>query len=91
MIKKSIYKIPDGKLVKIDLEEENGMIEKIKITGDFFMHPEEIITTLEENLAGCRVSKEDLIKNLDNFWKDYKVICFGITSQGLASAILMAR
>lgn len=91
MIKKSVYKIPEGKLVKIDLEEKEGMIEKIKITGDFFMYPEEIITKLEENLAGCKINNEALIKNLDNFWKDYKVICFGITSQGLACAILMAR
>ncbi|MEK7633536.1 MAG: lipoate protein ligase C-terminal domain-containing protein [Patescibacteria group bacterium] len=91
MIKKSVYKIPEGKLVKVELETEKGKIKKIKITGDFFMHPEEMIEKLEENLVGCEMNQEVLKKHLDNFWKSYHIDCFGINSSGLAEAILMAN
>jgi lipoate-protein ligase A len=91
MIKKSVYKIPEGKLVKIELETEKERIKKIKITGDFFLYPEEIINKLEENLVGCKINKKILIKHLDNFWKINRVDCFGINSSGLAEAILIAE
>jgi lipoate-protein ligase A len=91
MIKKSIYKIPEGKLVKIELEEEDGKIKKIKITGDFFMHPEEMIGTLEKNLVNSPLDRDALIKKIDNFWKNFHISYFGINSSGLADAILMAK
>lgn len=91
MIKKSVYKIPGGKLVKIELEEKAGKIRKVKITGDFFMHPEEIIGELEKNLVHCPLMRGSLMKNMDDFWKKNHVDCFGINSSGLADAILMAK
>ena len=91
MIKKSVYKIPEGKLVKIELETVDNEIKKIKITGDFFLYPEEIISKLEESLVNCKINKEFLIKHLDNFWKINQVDCFGINSSGLAEAILTAK
>ena len=47
MIKKSVYKIPEGKLVKIGLETVDDKIKKIKITGDFFLYPEEMAKLLK--------------------------------------------
>lgn len=91
MIKKSVYKIPEGKLVKIELETINGEIKKIKITGDFFLYPEEIISKLEESLVGCKINKDIMIKHFDNFWKNNLIECFGINSSGLAEAILLAE
>ena len=43
-----------GKIVKIKLDynKESQLIHSIKITGDFFLHPEEIIEHLEQGL--CR-------------------------------------
>ena len=52
MQSKSIYKVPNGKLLKIFLEfnEKNNSIESIKITGDFFAYPEETIEIMENKL-----------------------------------------
>lgn len=91
MIKKSVYKIPEGKLVKIELETADDKIKKIKITGDFFLYPEEIISKLEKSLENCQITKEVLIKHFDNFWRDNQIECFGINSLGLADAILLAK
>lgn len=46
---RGIRKIPDGKLVKIEVlfDEVKKRIESIKITGDFFCYPENIIPEIE--------------------------------------------
>lgn len=41
-----------GKLVKVTVRAVGGTIEGVRITGDFFTHPEGIIETLEGRLVG---------------------------------------
>ena len=45
MQSKSIYKVPDGKLLKIFIEynEKDKSIKNINIMGDFFAYPEATI------------------------------------------------
>ncbi|RLF15957.1 MAG: biotin--protein ligase [Thermoprotei archaeon] len=59
-------KVPGGKLVRVELEVDGGLIREAKITGDFFLYPEEAIFKLEESLKGVGVDAnfEDLISNL---------------------------
>jgi len=45
-------KVPGGKLICIEAEIRDGRIEKIKITGDFFLHPEDTIEKIEHSLLG---------------------------------------
>lgn len=49
-------KIPRGKLVCIDAECEDGRILSVKITGDFFLHPEERIEKLERALINQKTT-----------------------------------
>ncbi|MBN2002756.1 MAG: hypothetical protein JXA21_05315 [Anaerolineae bacterium] len=46
------YKVAGGKLLRVRLQVQSGAITAINITGDFFMHPEEAIETLEQMLVG---------------------------------------
>jgi len=46
------YKVAGGKLLRVCLDVHAGAIAAIRITGDFFMHPEEAIETLEQMLVG---------------------------------------
>jgi hypothetical protein len=46
------FKVPGGKLIAAEAEAEGGRIVRVKITGDFFMHPEEAIEELEVSLTG---------------------------------------
>jgi lipoate-protein ligase A len=57
---KAIYKVPGGKLIKVGLGVRKGRIAEIRITGDFFMHPEDAIEELEVALIGTRLENEDL-------------------------------
>ncbi|MHA1930077.1 MAG: lipoate protein ligase C-terminal domain-containing protein [Candidatus Thorarchaeota archaeon] len=64
---KSIYKIPGGKLIKINLEMTGDKIKSIQIFGDFFLHPEELIHHIEQSLIGVHIEKDslsDLIKQV---------------------------
>ncbi|MGC8663179.1 MAG: lipoate protein ligase C-terminal domain-containing protein [Thermoplasmata archaeon] len=46
------YKEKGSKLIVLDINWKDNKIEKIKIYGDFFLHPEESIFLLEKNLTG---------------------------------------
>jgi len=50
---KAVFK--SGKLIKIDAVFNAERIERIKITGDFFLHPEEKIEELENALLGVEL------------------------------------
>jgi len=49
-------KVPGGKLVCIDVEGTEGKISSIRISGDFFLHPEETIEKIEDALLGAFVN-----------------------------------
>ncbi|MFH1588573.1 MAG: lipoate protein ligase C-terminal domain-containing protein [Candidatus Diapherotrites archaeon] len=91
MIKKSVYKIPEGKLVKISLDFENNVINSVKITGDFFLHPENGLELIESSLKGIELEKEKIIESIDVVVKQNSLELFGLTSEGIAEAILMAK
>jgi lipoate-protein ligase A len=49
---KAVKKIPGGKLVRVDVEY-GERIEQLRITGDFFMHPEDALQAIEKCLEGA--------------------------------------
>jgi lipoate-protein ligase A len=53
-------KIPNGKLVCMEVWASGGIVERAKITGDFFLHPEETIVALENSLKGLRLEADDI-------------------------------
>ena len=71
-----------GKIVKINLsyKEESQIIKSIKITGDFFIYPEEVIEELEQGLCGIKLEKEDLENKMKLILEDSKIFGFDIDS-----------
>jgi lipoate-protein ligase A len=51
-----VLKREGGKLLKVSVWSTGGTIKKVKISGDFFIHPEEIIENLEGRLSGQPVA-----------------------------------
>ncbi len=84
---KNIYKA--GKLLKIYLEYDN-LIRQIKITGDFFLYPEEGIEQLQLQLIGTELTKEKLIERITHILTTEKLEPYGFNSEQLAEAILGA-
>lgn len=89
-MKKALYKVPNGKLLKVFLEDVDGKIDSVKITGDFFLHPEENIEKLEESLRGSEISKEILTERIEKFLKVTPTEFFGLDTESLVTTILAA-
>lgn len=89
-MKKAIYKVPNGKLLKIFLEDSDGKISSIKITGDFFLYPEENVEKLEAALAGAALTKEDLSAKITEFLKNTPTTFFGLDNESLVTTIINA-
>ncbi len=83
---KSISKL--DKLVKIELtyHQKSMEIKSIKITGDFFLHPEETIEKLEESLVGVKLKKESIKNKIEAILKNSEFYGFDVDS--LSNAIV---
>ena len=90
MQSKSVYKVPNGKLLKIflDYNIESKLINNISITGDFFAYPEESIDILEKKLKDTSLKKEDLLEKINSVIKKYKIEFIGLDAESLVEGIL---
>jgi len=90
-MKKALYKVPNGKLLKIFVDDHDGAITSIRITGDFFVYPETRIEEVEKALLGCKVDAEALTKRLQDFFTQSPAELFGIDIPSLVHTILSAQ
>lgn len=90
MQSKSVYKIPNGKLLKIFLEfdENKKLIKNIKITGDFFAYPEEAIDILENELVNTSLNRNDLFEKINAVIIKNKIEFIGLNAEGLTEGII---
>ena len=72
-----------GKLIRIRVKFKNDKIEEIRITGDFYIYPEDSIEILEEQLKGAK------IENVDKMIKDILegAEYIGIDAESLGKAV----
>jgi len=87
-MKRAEYKVPGGKLIAAELGVEGGHLVGVKITGDFFMHPEPAIIELEKAINNT--SFEDLEDNVNGFFKDNDVTLFGVEAGDFVKVIKLA-
>jgi len=90
---RSIYKVPNGKLLKIFLNynKNNNSINSIKITGDFFAYPEESIEIMENKLKNISLNKEQLLKKIQSIIEEDNIQFIGLNAEGLTEGILMCK
>jgi len=88
---KSIYKVPNGKLLKIflDYNEKSNLINNVSITGDFFAYPEEAIEVMEDKLKNTLLNREILQKKINSIIKDKNIEFIGLNAEDLTEGILM--
>ncbi|MBN1156014.1 hypothetical protein JXA85_00215 [Candidatus Woesearchaeota archaeon] len=88
---KNVYKVPDGKMLKIALEKEGNTIGRIIINGDFFAHPENCIETLEKELVGKELDREKLMNVIRHIVIINNFRIFGFDEKNLCDAIMGCR
>jgi len=85
------YKAPGGKLVRVRLRDEQGVIRSIKITGDFFLIPEESLGKLEKMLEDVPLREAELRLLIDRFFRGTGAQGLGVSSDDFVKAILAAE
>ena len=46
------YKVPGGKLVVVDLQEHDGRLTHVQVSGDFFLEPDSALDDIRQALEG---------------------------------------
>lgn len=78
-------KIGGGKLLQLEVEIHDGIAQSVRITGDFFLHPEDAVGDLERALVGaCWGDTDDfLVTKLDEVVLSKNAELVGFTSADL--------
>ncbi|MFZ3166314.1 MAG: hypothetical protein WA130_01780 [Candidatus Methanoperedens sp.] len=83
-------KVKEGKIVKVEVEVEvDDVIKKLRITGDFFLHPEEVMDDIEKSMVGLKkdVSFDTIVLKIQNIVKDHNTQMIGISPESIAEVL----
>lgn len=80
-----IYKVINGKLLKIKFQLNNNIIESFNLRGDFFIHPEDELENIEKFLIGLKIDNID--RSLNDFLKKNHIQVLGFNPIDLKKAI----
>lgn len=96
-MKQSTLKVAGGKLLRVNVETENAddgpVIQKIRLTGDFFLHPEDALPAVENALEGLEwPAEEDVyIEAIQKALDEKNAVFIGLSPADIAQAIVRAR
>jgi len=85
------YKASGGKLVRIRLTEEAGHIRSVRITGDFFLIPEESVGKLEKMLEDTPLREQEIRLLVNRFYRATQAQGAGVTPDDFVKALLATR
>ncbi len=85
------YKAPGGKLLRIRLKTAEGRIESARISGDFFLIPEDSLPKLELMLEDVPLREQELKLLVDRFFRGTGAKGLGVEPDDFVKAILSAK
>jgi len=91
MIYQATKKVSGGKMLRVHIEG-NRKIDKISITGDFFLYPEEALPRIENSLVGKTfdTSIEDYAEDISEMLYQTEANFVGVSPQDIAETIYEA-
>lgn len=84
-------KVPGGKLVVVDLEVVDGRLSDVRLSGDFFLEPDEALEAINASLVGAPVSAEpeELVRRIrGGLPEDARLV--GFSAESVATAVRRA-
>ncbi len=85
------YKAPGGKLVRVRLAESEGKIASVRISGDFFLVPEDNLSILERMLEGSPIREAEVRLAVNRFFDTTRSRGLGVSLEDFVSAVLLAK
>ncbi|WP_026152361.1 lipoyl protein ligase domain-containing protein [Actinopolyspora halophila] len=85
------YKVPDGKLVAADVEVADGRLSRVRISGDFFLEPDEALDEINRSMRGAAVNADvDTLTTLVRDGMDPQARMVGFGPESVAVAVRRA-
>ncbi len=83
-------KVAGGKLLKASVQAAGGRISSLKITGDFFLHPEETLAEIESALANHLLNESAITATISSLLQKNNAQLIGAAPQDFAKVIMEA-
>jgi lipoate-protein ligase A len=85
------YKMPGGKLVVIDLQVDDGRLAQVRLSGDFFLEPDNALQVINAALEGQPAdAAEGVFARTVSDALDASVTMYGISPESIAVAVQRA-
>ena len=80
-------KVPDGKLLKLSIDDENDE-EEVELRGDFFLEPPEALEDIQDAIADVRNhDREEMVQRFSDIDADF----IGFDEEDLADLVIDAE
>ena len=88
---KGEYKVPGGKLVVVEADEVDGHLRNVKLSGDFFLEPDEALDVMTAAIEGLPVSADagEIARRVRDALPD-DVVMLGFHPEAVATAVRRA-
>ncbi|MEV5708106.1 biotin/lipoate A/B protein ligase family protein [Actinoallomurus sp. NPDC052274] len=85
------YKVPGGKLVVVDFDVDDGRVRNARVSGDFFLEPDEALDAIDDTLNGLPVHLEarDIAARIDARLPTGAMM-FGLSTEAVGIAVRRA-
>ncbi len=91
VMREAVYKVPNGKMLRVRLESSGDTIDYVVIMGDFFLHPEELLSVIEGELSGQKIDSEELTARIARIIRDNNAVLLGASPADIVHAIILAH
>ena len=78
-------------MLRVRLKEKAGRIESVKLSGDFFLIPEDSLSKLEKTLEEARLEEGELKFLVDRFFRGTNAQGLGVSPDDFVKALLAAK
>lgn len=91
MIGRAAEKVHGGKLVKAEVDFAHS-VNYVKLTGDFFLHPEESIEKIEASMRGmdADLPHDRIAERVKRAVEEHGIVLFGLTEDAIARVVKQA-
>lgn len=77
-------------VIEVELVAEKNTITEVKLTGDFFIYPEEAIEDIEQTLIGCSLNEKDIQVKISQLYQQKSITTPGITIDDWVKVLMLA-
>ncbi len=75
-------------LIRAEVKVRNNTIVDVRISGDFFIYPEEALWEIEKRLVGVKLSREEILKVIRDVFNKFNVQAPMVKIEDFVEAIM---